>query len=84
MGKPYSVHQQKWPEVDETAAREDTIEIPVQVNGKLRDRIIVPAEASEDEIKSTALASEQVKKYLEGKPPKKVILANRRLVNVVV
>jgi leucyl-tRNA synthetase len=84
MGKPYSIHQQKWPEVDEAAAKEDTIEIPVQVNGKLRDRIVVPAEASEDEIKSTALASEQVKKYLEGKAPKKVIVANKRLVNVVV
>jgi leucyl-tRNA synthetase len=84
LGKPYSIHQQKWPEVDEAAAKEDTIEIPVQVNGKLRDRIVVPAEASEDEIKSAALASEQVKKYLEGNAPKKVIVANKRLVNVVV
>jgi len=84
LGKPYSIHQQKWPEVHEAAAKEDTVEIPVQVNGKLRDRIVVPAEASEDEIKSTALASDQVKKYLEGKAPKKVILANKRLVNVVV
>ena len=84
LGKPYSIHQQKWPEVDEAAAKDDTIEIPVQVNGKLRDRIVVAAEASEDEIKSAALASEQVKKYLEGKAPKKVIVANKRLVNVVV
>ena len=84
LGKPYSVHEQKWPEVDEAAAKEDTIEVPVQVNGKLRDRIVVPAEASEEEIKSAALASEQVKKYLEGKAPKKVIVANKRLVNVVV
>jgi leucyl-tRNA synthetase len=84
LGKPYSVHEQKWPEVDEAAAKEDTIEVPVQVNGKLRDRIVVPAEASEEEIKSAALASEQVKKYLEGRAPKKVIVANKRLVNVVV
>jgi leucyl-tRNA synthetase len=84
LGKPYSVHEQKWPEVDEAAAKEDNIEVPVQVNGKLRDRIVVPAEASEEEIKSAALASEQVKKYLEGKAPKKVIVANKRLVNVVV
>ena len=84
LGKPYSIHQQPWPKVDEDAAREDTIEIPVQVNGKVRDRIVVSAEASEDEIKSAALASEAVQKYLEGKAPRKVIVANKRLVNVVV
>lgn len=84
LGKPYSVHQQQWPRVDEDAAREDMIEIPVQVNGKVRDRVVVPSEASEDEIKSAALASEGVQKYLEGKEPRKVIVANKRLVNVVV
>ena len=84
LGKPYSVHQQEWPKVDEAAAKEDVIEIPVQVNGKVRDRITVPADASEDEIKSSALASDVVKKHLEGKEPKKVIIANKRLVNVVV
>jgi leucyl-tRNA synthetase len=84
LGKPYSVHQQQWPKVDEAAAKEDSIEIPVQVNGKVRDRVIVPAEASEDEIKSAALASEPVQKYLEGKEPRKVIVANKRLVNIVV
>jgi leucyl-tRNA synthetase len=84
LGKPYSVHQQSWPQVDETAAKEDSIEIPVQVNGKVRDRVVVPAEAGEEEIKSAALASEQVQKYLEGKEPRKVIVANKRLVNVVI
>jgi leucyl-tRNA synthetase len=83
LGKPYSIHQQPWPGVDEDAAREDTIEIPVQVNGKVRDRVVVPVEASEEEIKSAALASETVKKYLEGKEPKKVIVAKGRLVNIV-
>jgi leucyl-tRNA synthetase len=83
LGKPYSIHQQEWPRVDEAAAKEDSIEIPVQVNGKLRDKVVVPAGASEDEIKSAALASEGVKKYLEGKEPRKVIVANKRLVNVV-
>jgi leucyl-tRNA synthetase len=84
LGKPYSVHQQSWPVVDEAATKEDSIELPVQINGKVRDRIIVPAEASEDEIKSAALASEAVQKFLEGKEPKKVIVANRRLVSIVV
>jgi leucyl-tRNA synthetase len=84
LGKPYSIHQQQWPKVDKVAAKEDTIELPVQINGKVRDRIMVPADASEDEIKSAALASEVVKKYLEGKEPKKVIVANKRLVSLVV
>lgn len=84
LGKPYSIHQQKWPEVDEAAVKEDTIELPVQINGKVRDRIIVPADASEEEIKAAALTSEGVKKHLEGKEPKKVIVANKRLVSVVV
>jgi leucyl-tRNA synthetase len=84
LGKPYSVHQQKWPEVDEAAAKEDTIELPVQINGKVRDRITVPADASEEEIRAAALASEGVKKHLGGKEPKKVIVANKRLVSLVV
>jgi leucyl-tRNA synthetase len=83
LGRPYSVHQQEWPEVDEDAAREEVIEIPVQVNGKVRDRITVPAEAGEEEIKAAALASENVQKFLQGKEPKKIIVAQKRLVNVV-
>ena len=84
LGKPYSVHQQSWPKVDEAAAKEDSIEIPVQINGKVRDRIVVPAEAGEETIRAAALASETVKKYLEGKEPKKVIVAQRKLVSIVI
>jgi leucyl-tRNA synthetase len=84
MGKPYSIHKQSWPQVDEAAAREDSIEIPVQVNGKVRDRVVVPAEAGEEEIKAAALASGQVQKHLEGREPRKIIVANKRLVNIVV
>jgi leucyl-tRNA synthetase len=84
LGKPYSIHQQQWPKVDEAAAKEDTIELPVQINGKVRGRITVPADASEEEIKTAALASEAVKKYLEGKEPRKIIVANKRLVSLVI
>ncbi|MEK6754315.1 MAG: leucine--tRNA ligase [Chloroflexota bacterium] len=84
LGKPYSIHTQPWPVVDEAATKEDSIEIPVQVNGKVRDKVIVPADASEDEIRAAALASEAVQKYLEGRDPKKVIVAKGRLVSVVV
>jgi len=78
------VHQQPWPIVDEAAAREEEITIPIQVNGKLRDRITVPAEATKEQIQSAALASEAVKKYLAGKLPQKVILAQGKLVNIVI
>jgi len=84
LGKPYSIHQQMWPQVDEAAAKEDEIELPVQINGKVRDRITVPADAGDDEIKSAALASEVVQKHLEGNEPKKIIVAKGRLVSIVV
>jgi leucyl-tRNA synthetase len=84
LGKPYSIHQQMWPTVDEAAAKEDMIEIPVQINGKVRDRITVPAEATEEEIKSAALASEAVQKHLAGNEPKKVIVAQKKLVSIVI
>jgi leucyl-tRNA synthetase len=84
LGKPYSIHQQSWPKVDEAAAREDVIEIPVQINGKVRARITVSAQASEDEIRTAALADETVQKHLEGREPKKVIVAQGRLVSLVV
>ena len=84
LGKPYSVHNQAWPAVDETAAKEDVIELPVQINGKVRDRITVTADADEEAIKSAALASEVVQRYLEGREPRKVIVAKGRLVSLVV
>ena len=84
QGRPYSVHQQHWPEFDAEAAKEDEIEVPVQINGKVRDRITVPADASEEDIKVAALASENVQKHLDGREPKKVIVANKRLVSIVI
>jgi leucyl-tRNA synthetase len=84
LGKPYSIHQQLWPHVDETAVKEDVIELPVQINGKVRDRIFVPAEAEEEEVKAAALASETVRKFLEGKEPRKVIVVKGKLVSIVV
>ncbi len=83
-GRKYSIHDQPWPTVDEEATREVEVTIPVQVNGKLRDRVVLPADASEEDIKTAALASDIVRKYLEGKQPKKVIVAQKKLVNIVV
>lgn len=84
IGKPYSIHTQAWPKVDEAATHQDEITLVVQVNGKLRDRLTVPAGVSEEEAVKLALASEQVQKYLEGKTPISVKYVPGRLVNIVV
>ncbi len=81
--KPYSIHLQPWPEVDAEAAAEEQITLVVQVNGKLRDRITVPADISDEEARERALASEVVKRFTDGKAPKKIIVVQGRLVNIV-
>jgi leucyl-tRNA synthetase len=84
LGKPYSIHTQSWPTVDENAAADEEIILVVQVNGKVRDRIMVPVDVSEADAKKTALASEAVNKSLEGKEPRQVIYVKGRLVNIVI
>ncbi|MES2089732.1 MAG: leucine--tRNA ligase [Pseudomonadota bacterium] len=73
-----------WPQVDEAALVQDEIELMLQVNGKLRGSIKVSASADKAAIEAAALASEDVAKFSEGKPPKKIIVVPGRLVNVVV
>ena len=75
---------QPWPAVDPRALVQDSIEIVVQVNGKLRGHIQVPASASSDEIQAAALRSEAVLRFAAGLAPKKVVVVPGRLVNVVV
>ena len=84
LGKPYSIHTQQWPAVDEEAAKEDEITLVVQVNGKVRDRIVVPADIAEEDAKAIALASEVVQRFMEGEPARKVVVIPGRLVNIVV
>ncbi len=76
--------QESWLKVDETALVKTEVEMMVQVNGKLRDKISVAVEASEDEIKAAAFATAGAQKFMEGKEPKKVIVVPKRLVNIVV
>ncbi|MBP8139482.1 MAG: leucine--tRNA ligase [Burkholderiales bacterium] len=73
-----------WPEVDERALAQDAIELVLQVNGKLRGRIVVPATADRSAIEAAARASDEVAKHAGGAPVKKVIVVPGRLVNVVV
>jgi leucyl-tRNA synthetase len=83
-GKPYSIHIQAWPVYDAEAAAEEMITLVVQVNGKVRDRIIMPVNSGDEEAKRLALLSDSVQKYLEGKQPQKVIVVPGKLVNVVI
>ena len=73
----------EWPEVNEDYLHEDEIEIVLQVNGKVRDKINVPAEADKDEVETLALESEKVQSFIEGNTVRKVIVVPGRLVNIV-
>lgn len=72
-----------WPEVDSAMLVEDEVTIAIQVNGKLRDTLVMPKGAPRDAVEAAALASENVARILEGRPPKKVIVVPDRLVNLV-
>jgi leucyl-tRNA synthetase len=83
-GETSSLLKAPWPKYDVTLAAEDEIEIPVQINGKLRALVVVPAGAAEDQIKQAALADEKVKAAIAGKQIVKVIVVPQKLVNIVV
>ncbi len=78
-----SIHRQPWPAFDEELAAEDLITLVVQVNGKVRDRLEIPAGTSKEETEQTALAAPKVQSYLEGRQIRKVIVVPERLVNIV-
>jgi leucyl-tRNA synthetase len=83
-GHKYSIHNQSWPKWDEKLAKDEELTLVVQVNGKLRERIAVPASITEDEAKKLALEQPKVKAHTEGKKIIKVIYVVGRLVNIVV
>lgn len=83
LGYKESIYYQRWPEYDEELCKEEIITLPVQINGKLRDKIEVPPDISEEEIKNLLLARERIKKYTEGKKIKKLIYVKNKLVNIV-
>jgi leucyl-tRNA synthetase len=79
-----SIHAQPWPEVDVAAATENEREVPIQVNGKLRDKVMVPVAIAQAELEALVLARPRIVAALEGRPPVKVIHAGGKLVNIVV
>jgi len=84
LGESGSVHRAAWPTADPAALVLDEIELPVQVNGKVRDRVTVPADAPESEIVAAALALPNVVAHTEGKTVRKVVVVPGKLVSVVV
>jgi leucyl-tRNA synthetase len=84
LGHDTPLVDRRWPAVDEEALELDTIELVVQVNGKLRGRVAVPANAGKDEIEAVALGDANVQRFVEGKEIRKVIVVPGRLVNIVV
>ena len=84
-GAPWSsIHTVAWPAVDPSAVAESTREIPVQVNGKLRDKVVVPADASQADIEAAVLARERIRTILDGRTPDRIVVAGGgRLVNLV-
>lgn len=79
-----SIHQEQWPQYDPELVREETVELVVQVNGRIRDNFSVSAGIEEEKLKQLTLGREKVKKYVEGKGIKKVIVIKGRLINIVV
>ncbi len=84
LGHTDSLAYEPWPEYDKELIKEKEIELAVQVNGKIKDRIVVSTEADEEQIKQKALACEKVIAAMAGKEPKKIIVIKSRLVNIVI
>jgi leucyl-tRNA synthetase len=84
IGGPYSVHTQPWPQWDEAAAAEEMVTLVVQVNGKVRDRLSVPAGLSEEKARELAFSSAKVQRYISSKDIVKTIYVPDALINIVV
>ena len=83
-GRPYSIHQQTWPQFDVALAADESITLVLQVNGKVRGRITMPVGLTEEQARAIALENEAVRRHLDGKAPRKLIYVPGKLVNVVV
>jgi leucyl-tRNA synthetase len=84
LGRATAVVDERWPQVDAAALARETVEVVVQVNGKLRGRVTVPVGAGEDQVREAALADVNVQKFVEGKPVRKFVYVPGKLANLVV
>ena len=83
MGHASSVHEQSWPSYDPAMLVEEEVEMAVQINGRVRDKLVVPAEADRETVEQLALSQERIKSLLSGKTVRKVIVVPKKLVNIV-
>jgi leucyl-tRNA synthetase len=83
VGNEYSIHQQSWPKWEEALLLEDTFTLIVQIDGKVRDRIELSADVSEDDAIAAALSSEKTKLSLNNQKPRNSIYVAKRLINFV-
>jgi leucyl-tRNA synthetase len=83
LGHSESLAYAPWPDFDPKYVEESTIEMPVQINGRVRGRITVAANATNEEMEQAALADPKVIKYLEGNAIRKVIVVSKKLINIV-
>ncbi|HEY8391929.1 MAG TPA: leucine--tRNA ligase [Capillibacterium sp.] len=84
LGEEYSVHDQAWPQWDEALVKEEEVEIVIQINGKIKERLVIPVDAPEETVKEKALALPGIQTALAGKAPRKTIYIAGRLLNIVV
>ena len=85
LGRDGSLLETPWPSYQEEALEAQTMLVVLQVNGKVRSRIVLPADCDEKQIEAEALADERIQRFIDGKPIKKVIVVKKRnLVNVVI
>jgi leucyl-tRNA synthetase len=84
LGNEKGISKASWPAWDESALEQDEILIVVQVNGKVRSRIHVPGDSSEEHIEQAAMEDERIQNYISGKEVKRVVVVPRKLVNIVV
>ena len=84
IGNSKSVHLEKWPVFDEDALKENSYELVIQINGKVRDKINVEINISDDEIKEKTLVRPNVKKWIDDKTIRKIIIVKGRIINIVV
>jgi leucyl-tRNA synthetase len=84
LGNPYSIHNQLWPGWDKELASDEEVTLVIQINGKVREKLVVPVDISEDEAKKSAFADEKIKGYVDGKQIVKTIYVPGKLLNIVV
>jgi leucyl-tRNA synthetase len=84
LGMPYSVHQQAWPSYDPALTQANEVEVVVQINGKVRDRLMLPVDLAENDARTRALAQPKIAEAVNGREPRKVIYVPGRLINIVV